>query len=139
MSEILSFKATECRSRLSVARSNVVEEIHKLDHSADNSFTCVNNMFDVIIASVEDQREKYMNLVKNKKDEKKKNLENQLDTIENKINEINSEQKSDHLNDIRWEKCDINILFIKHILQNSNQEDQQSLWTTWDHKSAERA
>ena len=101
MSEILSFKATECRSRLSVARSNVLEEIHKLDHSADNSFTCVNNMFDVIIASVEDQREKYMNLVKNKKDEKKKNLENQLDTIENKINEINAEQKSDHLNDIR--------------------------------------
>ena len=84
-----------------MARSNVVEEIHKLDHSADNSFTCVNNMFDVIIASVEDQREKYMNLVKNKKDEKRKNLENQLDTIENKINEINSEQKSDHLNDIR--------------------------------------
>ena len=101
MSEILSFRATESRAKLSRASSNVLEEIHRLDHSADDSFTSVNLIFDDLIAAVERKRSEYLCLVKQKKDEKKKILENQLETIEKEKNLIDSEKKSEHLNDIR--------------------------------------
>ena len=101
MSEILSFRATECRAKLSRASSTVLEEIHRLDHSADDSFTSVNVIFDDVIAAVEKKRSDYLSLVKQKKDEKKKVLENQLETIEKEKNLIDCEEKSEHLNDIR--------------------------------------
>ena len=101
MSEILSFKAGEFRARLTGARSNVLEEIHRLDHSADDSFTCVNNIFDQVAAGVEKKRSEYLTLVKLKKDEKKRILEAQLEAIEKETDRINSEEKSDQLNDIR--------------------------------------
>ena len=101
MEEILTFKARECEERLSVARSNVLEEIHKLDHSADDSFSHVNKIFDLVTETLERRREEWLNKVKMKKNEKKKILENQLEEIENHINAINSEQNSDPSNDIR--------------------------------------
>ena len=101
MSEILSFRATECRAKLSMASNNVMEEIHRLDHSADDSFTSVNVIFDDVIAAVEKRRSEYLSQVKLKKDEKKKILEDQLETIEKEKNLIDSEEKSEHLNDIR--------------------------------------
>ena len=101
MSEILSFRATECRAKLSRANSTVLEEIHRLDHSADDSFTSVNMIFDDVIAAVEKKRSEYLSLVKQKKDEKKKILENQLETIEKEKNLIDSEENYEHLNDIR--------------------------------------
>ena len=78
-----------------------MEEIHKLDHSADDSFTSVNVIFDDVIAAVEKRRSEYLSQVKLKKDEKKKILEDQLETIEKEKNLIDSEEKSEHLNDIR--------------------------------------
>ena len=101
MSEILSFRATECRTKLSRASDSVLEEIHRLDHSADDSFTSVNLIFDDVLAAVEKKRSEYLSLVKLKKDEKKKVLENQLETIEKERNMIDCEEKSEHLNDIR--------------------------------------
>ena len=101
MSEILSFRATECRAKLSRATNTVLEEIHRLDHSADDSFTSVNMIFDEVTAAVEKKRSEYLSLVKQKKDEKRKILENQLETIEKEKNLIDSEEKSEHLNDFR--------------------------------------
>ena len=51
--------------------------------------------------AVEKKRSEYLSLVKQKKDEKKKVLENQLETIEKEKNLIDCEEKSEHLNDIR--------------------------------------
>ena len=62
-----------------------MEEIHKLDHSADDAFATVDEIFDNINKLVERQRNQVLTNVKKIKDEKRKRLEEQLQAIKVKI------------------------------------------------------
>ena len=59
----------------------ILEEIHKLDHSADDAFATVDEIFDNINKLVEKQRNQVLANVKKIKDEKRKKLEEQLQAI----------------------------------------------------------
>merc|ERR1712168_1751371 len=56
MSEILIYKANECTAKLNTANDVVLEEMHRLDHSADDSFASVNKLFEEVIDAVEKRR-----------------------------------------------------------------------------------
>ena len=56
--------------------------MHLLDHSADNSFASVNDLFEEVIAAVQKRRLEVLGEVKAKKDEKRKVLEEQLKLIQ---------------------------------------------------------
>lgn len=91
MSEILIYKANECTAKLNTANDVVLEEMHRLDHSADDSFASVNKLFEEVIDAVEKRRIEVLAEVKAKKDEKRKVLEEQLQIIEKEKMEVDSE------------------------------------------------
>jgi tripartite motif-containing protein 2/3 len=91
MSEILIYKANECTAKLNTANDVVLEEMHRLDHSADDSFASVNKLFEEVIDAVEKRRIEVLAEVKAKKDEKRKVLEEQLQIIQKEKIEVDSE------------------------------------------------
>jgi len=91
MSEILIYKANECTAKLNTANDVVLEEMHRLDHSADDSFASVNKLFEEVIDAVEKRRIEVLAEVKAKKDEKRKVLEEQLQIIQKEKMEVDSE------------------------------------------------
>ena len=68
--------------------------MHLLDHSADNSFASVNELFEEVIAAVQKRRLEVLGEVKAKKDEKKKVLEEQLKLIQSEKKEVECEVES---------------------------------------------
>jgi len=94
MSEILLYKANECTAKLNTASEVVTQEMHLLDHSADNSFASVNELFEEVIAAVQKRRLEVLGEVKAKKDEKKKVLEEQLKLIQSEKKEVECEVES---------------------------------------------
>merc|ERR550519_856679 len=91
MSEILIYKANECTAKLNTANDVVLEEMHRLDHSADDSFASVNKLFEEVIDAVEKRRIEVLAEVKAKKDEKRKVLEEQLQIIQKEKLEVDAE------------------------------------------------
>merc|ERR1719499_2966661 len=91
MSEILIYKANECTAKLNTANDVVLEEMHRLDHSADDSFASVNKLFEEVIDAVEKRRIEVLAEVKAKKDEKRKVLEEQLQIIQKEKIEVDKE------------------------------------------------
>lgn len=91
MSEILIYKANECTAKLNTANDVVLEEMHRLDHSADDSFASVNKLFEEVIDAVEKRRIEVLAEVKAKKDEKRKVLEEQVQIIQKEKMEVDSE------------------------------------------------
>jgi len=91
MSEILIYKANECTAKLNTANDVVLEEMHRLDHSADDSFASVNKLFEEVIDAVEKRRVEVLAEVKAKKDEKRKVLEEQLQIIQKEKLDVDSE------------------------------------------------
>lgn len=91
MSEILLYKANECIAKLNTANEVMMEEIHMLDHNADNSFTAVNKLFEEVAEEVEQRRIQVLSEVKGKKDEKKHVLEEQLKIIAAEKTEVEEE------------------------------------------------
>jgi len=91
MSEILIYKANECTAKLNTANDVVLEEMHRLDHSADDSFASVNKLFEEVIDAVEKRRIEVLAEVKAKKDEKRKVLEEQLQIIQKEKLDVDSE------------------------------------------------
>merc|ERR1712123_479975 len=65
--------------------------MHRLDHSADDSFASVIKLFEEVIDAVEKRRIEVLEEVKAKKDEKRKVLEEQLQIIEKEKIEVDSE------------------------------------------------
>ena len=68
--------------------------MHLLDHSADNSFASVNDLFEEVIAAVQKRRLEVLGEVKAKKDEKRKVLEEQLKLIQSEKKEVECEVES---------------------------------------------
>lgn len=91
MSEILIYKANECTAKLDTANDVVLEEIHRLDHMADDSFSEVNKLFEEVIEEVEKRRQVVLSEVKAKKDEKKKVLQDQIKIINKEKVEVEKE------------------------------------------------
>jgi tripartite motif-containing protein 2/3 len=60
----------------------VNEEIHRLDHNADAAFETVNLRFQAVLENVEKQRQGVLANVREKRDEKKKVLEEQIQIIQ---------------------------------------------------------
>lgn len=94
MSEIMIYKAKDCTEKLTTANDVVLEEMHRLDHSADDSFSSVNKLFDEVIDAVEKRRIEILAEVKLTKDTKKKVLEEQLQIIQKEKLEVESEVES---------------------------------------------
>ena len=94
MSEILLYKANECTAKLNTATDVVTEEMHRLDHSADDSFAAVDALFEDVAASVQKRRLEVLGEVKAKKDEKRKVLEEQLKLIQMEKKEVECEVES---------------------------------------------
>ena len=65
--------------------------MHRLDHSADDSFASVNKLFEEVIDAVEKRRVEVLAEVKAKKDEKRKVLEEQLQIIQKEKLDVDSE------------------------------------------------
>ena len=80
--------------QLTTANDVVLEEMHRLDHSADDSFSSVNKLFDEVIDAVEKRRIEILAEVKLTKDTKKKVLEEQLQIIQKEKLEVESEVES---------------------------------------------
>ena len=95
LAEILAFKTNECRTKLKNANLNVLEEIHKLDHCADEAFAVVDEIFDEISKIVEKQRSEVLAQVKKTKDLKRKKLEEQLQTIKNEEMELGDDDEQE--------------------------------------------
>eukprot|EP00092_Neocalanus_flemingeri_P034579 GFUD01037607.1.p1 GENE.GFUD01037607.1~~GFUD01037607.1.p1 ORF type:complete len:718 (-),score=186.07 GFUD01037607.1:398-2551(-) len=91
ISEILIYKANECTAKLNTANDVVLEEMHRLDHSADDSFASVNKLFEEVIDAVGKRRLEVLAEVKTKKDEKRKVLDEQLQIIQKEKLEVDSE------------------------------------------------
>ena len=77
--------------QLNTANDVVLEEMHRLDHSADDSFASVNKLFEEVIDAVEKRRIEVLAEVKAKKDEKRKVLEEQLQIIQKEKIEVDKE------------------------------------------------
>lgn len=77
--------------QLNEANKIIGEEIHKLDHNADDAFDAVNNRFQDILDTVEKKRQEALQQIKEKRDEKKKVLEDQLQTIHNERKAIDTD------------------------------------------------
>ena len=77
--------------QLESANLTILEEIHKLDHYADDAFATVDEVFDDIIKLVEKTRNEVMANVKKVKDEKRRVLEDQLQIIKKKELDIETE------------------------------------------------
>eukprot|EP00095_Tigriopus_kingsejongensis_P011158 maker-scaffold259_size234575-snap-gene-1.18 protein:Tk11158 transcript:maker-scaffold259_size234575-snap-gene-1.18-mRNA-1 annotation:"tripartite motif-containing protein 3" len=82
MSEILIYKANECRAKLNEANDVVHEEIHQLDHNTDTAFEAINSHFQNVLDSIEKKRQDVLANVKITRDEKKKVLEDQQQIIQ---------------------------------------------------------
>ena len=68
--------------QLTEASEIVTEEMHKLDHSADSAFDVVNVRFQSVLDHVERARQEALQAVRDKRDEKKKVLEDQMQIIQ---------------------------------------------------------
>jgi len=94
MSEILIYKANECTAKLDEASEIVKDEIHRLDHNADDAFEKINVQFQAILDGVERARQAVLNEAKRSKDEKRKVLDEQLNIIQSEKTKVASEVKS---------------------------------------------
>jgi len=114
MSEILIYKANECTSKLNNAAELVTSEMHRLDHNADQSFQVVNNLFQEVVAAVEARREEVLAEVKQKKDDKKRVLEEQLKLINSEKCQVDKDvQAMKHQVEVRNITAKISQLNIK--------------------------
>ncbi len=77
--------------QLTEANKIIGEEIHKLDHNADDAFEAVNNRYQDILDTVEKKRQEALQQIREKRDEKKKVLEDQLQTIQNERKAIDAD------------------------------------------------
>jgi len=91
MSEILNHKANECMGKFEEAIKIVTEEIHRLDHNAAAAFENINTVFEDVAEVVERKRREVLNNVRQKKDEKKKVLAEQLNMIEVEQSKVDEE------------------------------------------------
>ena len=87
-----------------------MEEIHKLDHYADDAFASVDEVFDEIVKLVERKRNDVLANVKRTKDDKRRVLEDQLQIIKKKELDIESEIEKCDENDVNVISDSINDL-----------------------------
>ena len=79
--------------QLTEASEIVTEEMHKLDHSADSAFDVVNVRFQSVLDHVERARQEALQAVRDKRDEKKKVLEDQMQIIQAEKTKVASDVK----------------------------------------------
>ncbi|XP_059081324.1 tripartite motif-containing protein 2-like isoform X3 [Tigriopus californicus] len=91
MSEILIYKANECRAKLNEANDIVKEEIHRLDHNADEAFEAINSQFQTVLDSIEKKRQEVLDNVKVTRDDKKKLLEDQQQIIQAEKSKVDAD------------------------------------------------
>ena len=82
MSEILSYKANECSTKLDTARTVVTEEMERLELHSDTAFNSVNRLFEELGEAVEKARLEMISEVRRRKTEKLRVLQHQLDQIQ---------------------------------------------------------
>ena len=91
----INYTMTILYFQLKNANLVVLEEIHKLDHSADEAFATIDDIFDEISKNVERHRNEVLAHVKKTKDEKRKLLEDQLKRIKDEEMELGDDEIQD--------------------------------------------
>ena len=71
----------------------MTEEIHKLDHNADSAFDTVNARFQSVLDHVEAARQEALGAVRDKRDEKKRVLDEQLQIIQAEKTKVDTDVK----------------------------------------------
>lgn len=78
----------------------MTEEMHKLDHNADEAFEAVNARFKLVLDAIEQKRQDVLGDVKLRRDEKKKILEDQLRLIQAEKSKVDSDVQVSLSNEI---------------------------------------
>lgn len=91
MSEILLYKAHLCIKNLNHAYDTVSSEMQNLESSVEKTVESINRSFQDLIALVDKRRHECLQWVRKIREEKRKNLREQLDIIQSEKEKVQSE------------------------------------------------